>query len=170
MMGRIDAKESTSAAASPPSLGIKKLALGWTSVVVMAVLIAAYVQIYQDETFGDEENLTFGWNAGRRSMLEYQYSSSTSTIGASATPHHHHKQVFSHAHEPLFPLSSSTLWGLAFAIFSLVIAAGGGIGGGGLLVPIYILIMGFSPKHAIPLSNVTVFGTYAPAPELVLWS
>merc|ERR1712176_845530 len=39
-----------------------------------------------------------------------------------------------------------------------MIAAGGGIGGGGILVPIYILVMGFSPKHGIPLSNVTVFG------------
>jgi uncharacterized membrane protein YfcA len=39
-----------------------------------------------------------------------------------------------------------------------MVAAGGGIGGGGILVPIYILVMGFSPKHAIPLSNVTVFG------------
>lgn len=28
----------------------------------------------------------------------------------------------------------------------------------GMLVPIYILVMGFSPKHAIPLSNITVFG------------
>lgn len=31
-------------------------------------------------------------------------------------------------------------------------------GGGGILVPIYILIFEFSPKHAIPLSNITVFG------------
>lgn len=37
-------------------------------------------------------------------------------------------------------------------------AAGGGIGGGGILVPVYILILGFPAKHAIPLSNVTVFG------------
>lgn len=27
-----------------------------------------------------------------------------------------------------------------------------------MLVPIYILVLGFLPKHAIPLSNVTVFG------------
>jgi uncharacterized membrane protein YfcA len=40
----------------------------------------------------------------------------------------------------------------------LIIAAGGGIGGGGILVPIYILVLGFSSKRAIPLSNVTVFG------------
>jgi len=39
-----------------------------------------------------------------------------------------------------------------------MVAAGGGIGGGGILVPIYILILNFSPKHAIPLSNITVFG------------
>merc|ERR1711957_226062 len=43
-------------------------------------------------------------------------------------------------------------------IIGLMIAAGGGIGGGGILVPIYILVMRFSPKHAIPLSNITVFG------------
>jgi len=39
-----------------------------------------------------------------------------------------------------------------------MVAAGGGIGGGGILVPIYILVMGFSTKNAIPLSNITVFG------------
>lgn len=42
--------------------------------------------------------------------------------------------------------------------FFFTCQAGGGIGGGGILVPIYILVMDFSPKHAIPLSNITVFG------------
>mmetsp|Transcript_9936 Transcript_9936/g.17645 ORF Transcript_9936/g.17645 Transcript_9936/m.17645 type:complete len:420 (-) Transcript_9936:18-1277(-) len=56
------------------------------------------------------------------------------------------------------PLSTSDCVGFSFAIFGLMIAAGGGIGGGGMLVPIYIIIMGFSPKYAIPLSNITVFG------------
>lgn len=32
------------------------------------------------------------------------------------------------------------------------------LGGGGILVPIFILVMGFSPKYAIPLSNVTILG------------
>ena len=32
------------------------------------------------------------------------------------------------------------------------------VGGGGILVPIFSLVHGFSAKHAIPLSNVTVFG------------
>ncbi|EED94211.1 predicted protein, partial [Thalassiosira pseudonana CCMP1335] len=48
--------------------------------------------------------------------------------------------------------------GFFFAALGLVLAAGGGIGGGGILVPVYILILDFLPKHAIPLSNVTVFG------------
>ncbi|GMH57278.1 hypothetical protein TrRE_jg11101, partial [Triparma retinervis] len=62
------------------------------------------------------------------------------------------------SHDPLFPLTTSDYLGLTFSILGLLLAAGGGIGGGGILVPIYTLVMGFSPKHAIPLSNVTVFG------------
>ena len=61
-------------------------------------------------------------------------------------------------HKDLFPLSDVDYRGFFCAIIGLMIAAGGGIGGGGILVPIYILVMGFTPKHAIPLSNITVFG------------
>ena len=71
---------------------------------------------------------------------------------------HHHKHVYEEIHKSLFPLTNSDRIGFICAIMGLMIAAGGGIGGGGILVPIYILIMGFSPKHAIPLSNITVFG------------
>jgi uncharacterized membrane protein YfcA len=39
-----------------------------------------------------------------------------------------------------------------------MIAACGGIGGGGFLVPAYILILQFFPKNAIALSNITIFG------------
>lgn len=61
-------------------------------------------------------------------------------------------------HYSLIPLQTSDIVGFLCAALGLIIAAGGGIGGGGILVPIYILILGFLPKHAIPLSNVTVFG------------
>jgi len=64
----------------------------------------------------------------------------------------------SHAHKSLHPIDSTDVWGFLFSSLGLMLAAGGGIGGGGVLVPIYILVMGFSPKHAIPLSNVTVLG------------
>jgi uncharacterized membrane protein YfcA len=61
-------------------------------------------------------------------------------------------------HKDLFPLDASDYFGFICATLGLILASGGGIGGGGMLVPIYVLVMGFSPKHAIPLSNVTVFG------------
>ncbi|KAL9183717.1 hypothetical protein ACHAXT_004573 [Thalassiosira profunda] len=61
-------------------------------------------------------------------------------------------------HDSLIPLQPSDVVGFLLAALGLIIAAGGGIGGGGILVPIFILVLGFMPKHAIPLSNVTVFG------------
>ncbi|KAL7449155.1 hypothetical protein ACHAWC_001245 [Mediolabrus comicus] len=70
----------------------------------------------------------------------------------------HHRQLKSKHHKPLYPMDKTDITGFFFATLGLMIAAGGGIGGGGVLVPIYILIMKFSPKHAIPLSNITVFG------------
>jgi uncharacterized membrane protein YfcA len=68
------------------------------------------------------------------------------------------RSLSSHHHKPLHPLDDTDYTGFLFASLGLMLAAGGGIGGGGVLVPIYILVMGFSPKHAIPLSNVTVLG------------
>jgi len=81
------------------------------------------------------------------SILSLQNTNSTSIINR------HHSD-----HDSLIPLQRSDIVGFLFASFGLVIAAGGGIGGGGILVPIYILIFGFKPKHAIPLSNVSVLG------------
>lgn len=61
-------------------------------------------------------------------------------------------------HKYLSPLNGRDVAGLIFASLGLIIAAGGGIGGGGMLVPIFIIVLGFKPKFAIPLSNVTVLG------------
>jgi len=47
---------------------------------------------------------------------------------------------------------------IAFATLGLIIAASGGIGGGGILVPLFMLVLGFRPKHAIALSNFTILG------------
>lgn len=62
-------------------------------------------------------------------------------------------------HKDLLPLNSSDYWGTTLVVFGLLIAASGGIGGGGILVPLLILVFGFSPKHAIPLSNFTIVGS-----------
>ena len=59
---------------------------------------------------------------------------------------------------PLFPLNAADYLGLGAATLGLILAAGGGIGGGGILVPIYILVLGFPVKYAIPLASVTVLG------------
>ena len=67
-------------------------------------------------------------------------------------------KAYNEQHKALYPFNSTDYRGFLCAILGLMVAAGGGIGGGGILVPIYILVMGFSPKHAIPLSNITVFG------------
>lgn len=69
--------------------------------------------------------------------------------------HHHHGHYW---HKPLHPIDGWDLTGVGLACIGLMIAAAGGIGGGGILVPLYILVLGFDPKHAIPLSNITIFG------------
>ncbi|KAL3903135.1 MAG: hypothetical protein SGILL_010559 [Bacillariaceae sp.] len=59
---------------------------------------------------------------------------------------------------PLFPFRWEDYLGFGVAILGLLLAAGGGIGGGGILVPTYILLLDFPVKHAIPLASATVFG------------
>ncbi|CAK9087357.1 Sulfite exporter TauE/SafE family protein 2 [Durusdinium trenchii] len=44
------------------------------------------------------------------------------------------------------------------ASLGLIVAASGGIGGGGILVPLFMLALEFKPKHAIALSNFTILG------------
>lgn len=61
-------------------------------------------------------------------------------------------------HKPLHPIDGWDMAGVGLACIGLMIAAAGGIGGGGILVPLYILVLHFHPKHAIPLSNITIFG------------
>tara|TARA_B110000305_G_scaffold220524_1_gene262447 strand:- start:59 stop:319 length:261 start_codon:yes stop_codon:yes gene_type:complete len=61
-------------------------------------------------------------------------------------------------HKELFPLSIDDYAMLLATSIGLAIAAGGGIGGGGILVPIYILVGKFPPSLAVPLSNVTILG------------
>lgn len=73
--------------------------------------------------------------------------------GGSSGGHHGH-----YWHKPLHPIDGWDLTGVGLACIGLMIAAAGGIGGGGILVPLYILVLGFDPKHAIPLSNITIFG------------
>lgn len=74
------------------------------------------------------------------------------------TTGHDYVSIFKSEHPPLFPFTTRTWLCYILSTLGLLLAAGGGIGGGGILVPLYTLVLGFDPKHAIPLSNVTVFG------------
>lgn len=62
-------------------------------------------------------------------------------------------------HKDLFPLDASDFWGTILITVGLLIAASGGIGGGGILVPLFILVFGFRPRYAIPLSNFCILGS-----------
>ena len=61
-------------------------------------------------------------------------------------------------HKDLLPLNLDDAVMVSMASVGLSIAAGGGIGGGGILVPIFIIFGKFTPELAIPLSNITIFG------------
>ena len=61
-------------------------------------------------------------------------------------------------HKDLTPLEWTDVGGITLLGLVTLIAAGGGIGGGGVLVPILILVMNFSMKAAIPLSSATILG------------
>jgi hypothetical protein len=62
-------------------------------------------------------------------------------------------------HKPLFkPFTYHDWIGTVLAFVVCALAAGGGIGGGGVLVPVFIAFVGFSSRDAIPLSKATIFG------------
>ncbi|KUF80422.1 hypothetical protein AM587_10017509 [Phytophthora nicotianae] len=48
--------------------------------------------------------------------------------------------------------------GLAFIAVGLAVSAAGGVGGGTILVPALVLIMGFDIKRATPVSNLAIVG------------
>ena len=61
-------------------------------------------------------------------------------------------------HAPLLPPAASDVAGFLCIALSLIVSAGGGIGGGGVLLPVYILVLSFSPRQAVPLASATMLG------------
>ena len=66
-----------------------------------------------------------------------------------------------------WPLTKNNLVTFILAAVIVMVAAGAGIGGGGILVPMFILVSGFHARYAIPLSNVTILGS---AVSNILWN
>lgn len=59
----------------------------------------------------------------------------------------------------LFPLSPKYIIGFVTAFFALTLGATSGTGGGGVIVPVYIIVMGLPLKVAVPIGAVTVLGS-----------
>ena len=58
----------------------------------------------------------------------------------------------------LLPLTEREVIGYAMTSMAITLGASGGIGGGGILVPIFILVIGLPLKVAVPCGAVTVLG------------
>ena len=78
-----------------------------------------------------------------------------SVVGGNATGAVHHT---GRNHTSLFPITWHDGVGGLLSILFAAFANAGGIGGGGLFVPLLILIFGLKVHYAIPLSKVMVFG------------
>ena len=73
-------------------------------------------------------------------------------------PHAGSEAADPHALPPLLPLTPRTVATLVAAAAVAALAAGGGIGGGGVLVPLYLLLLRAGPRDAVALSNLTILG------------
>jgi len=58
----------------------------------------------------------------------------------------------------ILPLEVSDVTGLLCTAFCIILSIGGGIGPGATLVAVYIIVMDFPPKVAIPLASITCLG------------
>ena len=132
---------------------LKSLVIPWASMVIVAIVATACVVIQNNYHCNDRDNDNEETILFVDQYFEENSSSSSSGIlerllvHTPVEQHHVHKPVYVEEHPSLFPLSTADRLGFFLAVIGLMVAAGGGIGGGGILVPIYILVMGFSPKH-----------------------
>ena len=60
-------------------------------------------------------------------------------------------------HKFIFPISFSEIIGLFFILIGSALSNAGGIGGGGLLIPILLLLLNFYTHEAIPISKLMIF-------------
>ncbi len=66
------------------------------------------------------------------------------------------KEPVTGKHKPLWPLDRRDWWTFAVATLAIFVAAGGGIGGGGVLVPLYASVLGKHPLHPGRPTNVSL--------------
>ena len=59
----------------------------------------------------------------------------------------------------LLPEWTTFVLGTFAVIFGCAASAASGLGGGGILIPVMLLLFEFSPNHEVALSNVTILGS-----------
>ena len=164
------AAEFTKAECQEMNATLPSLLLPWVLLVVMAISTTVFQSAFSsdDDEFDDMVGSTtldvvdlslFSTSTTLDLSTRMMTGDVTTTTTSSAEAAEVAARRLGHHHHPsLFTLTTSDCIGFFLATLGLMVAAGGGIGGGGILVPIFSLVHGFSAKHAIPLSNVTVFG------------
>ena len=60
-------------------------------------------------------------------------------------------------HKSVFPLSFIEIVGLMGIMIGSALSNAGGIGGGGLLIPLLIIVLNFYTHEAIPISKLMIF-------------
>jgi uncharacterized membrane protein YfcA len=60
-------------------------------------------------------------------------------------------------HKFIFPITFPEIIGLMFILVGSALSNAGGIGGGGLLIPILLLMLKFYTHEAIPISKLMIF-------------
>lgn len=90
------------------------------------------------------------WGASGRKALAGQ-------AAPAPTPGQPHRRL-PPPHKLLLPLDARDGAGLLLAVAAVFVAASSGLGGGALLVPIYLLVLAFPAGKAVALSNATIVG------------
>jgi hypothetical protein len=121
---------------------LRSLVVPWASMVVLSFI--AVTVVYYNSSYYRSDDLDVDLEfTGSSSSWHTEGILQRLLTGSSLDEDHRqhvHKPVYNEDHPPLFPLSNSDKIGFALTIVGLMIAAGGGVGGGGIIVPIYVLV------------------------------
>jgi len=60
-------------------------------------------------------------------------------------------------HKSLYPMKGVEYWGMIAIFWALWVFNMGGVGGGGIVIPIVIIFFKFDAKNAVALSNFSIF-------------
>lgn len=126
--------------------------------LILLVSCSAAVVSISTEKMDSSDADRYSGNSKDVGIVEYSYFSDNFIYRVSRYLTDTSSESIS-THKDLFPMTTSDVVGTILVGVGLMIAASGGVGGGGILVPLLILVFGFHPKYAVPLSNFTILGS-----------